>query len=90
MYDEESKLYCLISRYYDPEIGRFISQDSVEYIEPSSISGLNLYVYCCNDPINMYDPSGNFAISATLFISSIVVGSLISVVTSFYSSIKKW
>ena len=90
IYDEETKLYYLISRYYDPEIGRFISPDSVEYIEPSSISGLNLYVYCCNDPINMYDPSGNFAISATLFISSIVVGSLISVVTSFYSSIKKW
>ena len=36
----------------------------------------------------MYDPSGNFAISATLFISSIVIGSLIGGVTSFYSSIK--
>ena len=69
IYDEETKLYYLISRYYDPEIGRFISQDSVEYIEPSSISGLNLYVYCCNDPINMYDPSGNFAISIGLLLA---------------------
>ena len=66
IYDEETKLYYLISRYYDPEIGRFISPDSVEYIEPSSISGLNLYVYCCNDPINMYDPSGHFALSTFL------------------------
>ena len=69
IYDEETKLYYLISRYYDPEIGRFISQDSVEYIEPSSISGLNLYVYCGNDPINMYDPSGNFAISIGLLLA---------------------
>ena len=69
IYDEETKLYYLISRYYDPEIGRFISPDSVEYIEPNSISGLNLYVYCCNDPINMYDPSGNFAISIGLLLA---------------------
>ena len=69
IYDEETQLYYLISRYYDPEIGRFISPDSVEYIEPSSISGLNLYVYCCNDPINMYDPSGNFAISIGLLLA---------------------
>ena len=69
IYDEETKLYYLISRYYDSEIGRFISPDSVEYIEPSSISGLNLYVYCCNDPINMYDPSGNFAISIGLLLA---------------------
>ena len=69
IYDEETKLYYLISRYYDPEIGRFISPDSVEYIEPSSISGLNLYVYCGNDPINMYDPSGNFAISIGLLLA---------------------
>ena len=69
IYDEETKLYYLISRYYDPEIGRFISPDSVEYIEPSSISGLNLYVYCCNDPINMYDPSGNFAITIGLLLA---------------------
>ena len=69
IYDEETKLYYLISRYYDPEIGRFISPDSVEYIVPSSISGLNLYVYCCNDPINMYDPSGNFAISIGLLLA---------------------
>ena len=69
IYDEETKRYYLISRYYDPEIGRFISPDSVEYIEPSSISGLNLYVYCGNDPINMYDPSGNFAISIGLLLA---------------------
>ena len=69
IYDEETKRYYLISRYYDPKIGRFISPDSVEYIEPSSISGLNLYVYCGNDPINMYDPSGNFAISIGLLLA---------------------
>ena len=82
IYDEETKLYYLISRYYDPEIGRFISPDSVEYIEPSSISGLNLYVYCCNDPINMYDPSGHFALST--FLIGLDVSWVISSIASYY------
>ena len=84
IYDEETKLYYLISRYYDPEIGRFISPDSVEYIEPSSISGLNLYVYCCNDPINMYDPSGNFA----FFVATAIVGAIIGFGWAAYKDYK--
>lgn len=51
-WDSEFNLYYLKSRYYDPEIGRFISPDSVEYINPSEIFGLNLYAYCYNNPIN--------------------------------------
>lgn len=30
-YDTETKLYFLKTRYYDPEVGRFISPDSIEY-----------------------------------------------------------
>lgn len=46
-------------RYYNPEWGRWISPDSIEYLDPSSINGLNLYCYCENDPVNMYDPDGH-------------------------------
>ena len=47
-------------RYYNPEWGRWIQPDSIEYLDPTSINGLNLYSYCGNDPINRYDPSGHF------------------------------
>ena len=59
-YDVETGLFWLSSRYYSPELCRFISPDSVDYLDPSSINGLNLYAYCMNDPINYADPSGHW------------------------------
>ena len=41
-----------MSRYYNPSWGRFISIDSIDYLDPESINGLNLYAYCKNDPVN--------------------------------------
>ena len=67
-YDVETSLYYLTTRYYDPEIGRFISPDSVDYLDPQSINGLNLYAYCGNDPINKYNPTGRFAIGILILI----------------------
>ena len=52
IYDEETRLYYLKTRYYDPEIGRFISPDSIDYQSPESINGLNLYAYAKNNPIS--------------------------------------
>ena len=52
----ETGLYYLNSRYYDPEVGRFISPDSLDYLAPESIDGLNLYAYCLNNPV-MYTDS---------------------------------
>lgn len=56
----ETQLYWVSSRYYNPEWGRWISPDSIEYLDPESINGLNLYAYCGNDPVNKYDPTGHF------------------------------
>lgn len=57
IYDEASKLYYLNARYYDPETGRFLAQDSYrgEMDDPDQ---WHLYVYCANNPINYVDPSG--------------------------------
>jgi len=43
-YDTETKLYFLKTRYYDPEIGRFMTIDSISCLNPNSINGLNLYI----------------------------------------------
>ena len=58
-FDSESGLYYLNSRYYDPIIGRFISPDSLGYLNPSMIDGLNLYAYSLNNPIIFVDPTGH-------------------------------
>ena len=68
-YDAETNLYFLKTRYYSLELCRFISPDSVDYLDPESINGLNLYAYCENNSVNMMDLSGCFAIALGIGIS---------------------
>ena len=75
-YDEETGLYYLNSRYYDPETGRFISPDSLKYLEPETCNGLNLYAYCGNNPVMFVDPNGCFAISTFIIGLLATVGGL--------------
>jgi len=51
-------LYYLNSRYYDPNTMRFINADG-QFNDDEHVLGANLYAYCCNDPVNAYDPDGN-------------------------------
>ena len=59
-WDGEVKLYYLNARYYDPEVGRFISQDSIKYLAPETLNGINLFAYCLNNPVMETDPQGTF------------------------------
>jgi RHS repeat-associated protein len=52
--EEETELVYLNARYYDPEIGRFISPDPIARVGQK----LNRYTYSRNNPINFLDPSG--------------------------------
>ena len=52
-YDSETGLYYLNARYYDPEVGRFISADE------TLSGGYNLFEYCLNNPVNYTDFTGN-------------------------------
>ena len=58
-YDTETKLYFLKTRYYDPELCRFVTIDDTAYLDPNAINGLNLYAYCLNNPVMCIDPNGN-------------------------------
>ena len=59
--DGETGLQYLNARYYDPEIGRFISADSIAYLAPETVNGLKLFVYCLNNPLMYTDPYGTTA-----------------------------
>ena len=58
-YDNETKLYYLNSRYYNPEWGRFINADRFISTD-TGIIGFNMYAYCNNEPISRKDYSGSF------------------------------
>ena len=58
-YDSETGLYYLKSRYYDPEVGRFINADG--YVSTGQgVLGNNMFAYCGNNPVMYSDPTGEF------------------------------
>jgi hypothetical protein len=79
-------LYYLNSRYYNPEIGRFINADGL-IGQTGDILGHNMYAYTQNNPVMMIDPSGEFGILATLLIGG-MIGAAISGGINTYQQIK--
>ena len=57
-FDSETGYYYLQSRYYDPEICRFINADDVNYVDKDVSNGINIFAYCNNDSINNTDNLG--------------------------------
>ena len=82
-YDEETGLYYLNSRYYDPATGRFLNPDI--YVNANGdLTGFNMYAYCSNNPVMFVDPNGE-SVFLTLVGAAFLgaVGQLVSdVVTS--------
>ena len=86
-YDEETGLYYLQSRYYDPEVGRFINADDIDYIEPETLMGCNLYAYCGNNPVMYVDPSGHAFFLVALLITALggaIAGGIIGGTTAYF------
>ena len=67
----ETELYYVGSRYYDPEVGRWINADSL--LDNRGIVSLNLFQYCGNNPVNNTDPNGNL-FGAVAGISLVIIG----------------
>jgi len=85
-YDVETQLYWVSSRYYSPELCRWISPDSIEYLDPESINGLNLYCYCMNNPIMYFDPTGCFALSISFITIIVALVSATAITTLAYET----
>jgi RHS repeat-associated protein len=60
-FDPEAALVFLRARYYDPQIGRFVSKDSFPGFARQTQT-VNRYLYTLNNPITAVDPSGHFNI----------------------------
>ncbi|MCM1053825.1 MAG: RHS repeat-associated core domain-containing protein [Ruminococcus sp.] len=79
-YDEETKLYYLNSRYYNPEWGRFINIDAISG-EIGEVTSHNMYKYANNNPINYGDEDGNKAKwwqKVLIGVGAIAVGSIVA------------
>ena len=90
-YDTDTGLYYLKTRYYDPEVGRFLNMDAVDYADPETLGGLNLYSYCNNNPVMYSDPTGEFVISSFLIalaITTVAITATGAVVGGISAAIK--
>ncbi len=93
-YDFETNLYYLNSRYYDPELGRFINADDISTLDVTQIAlnGLNLYAYCLNNPVNETDENGYLLLWLLLvgIITGAVIGGTINGIKAYKEGARGW
>ena len=77
VFDEETGLYYLRSRYYHPQRGRFINSDET-LGDTTNILAHNVYAYCGCNPIVFTDQSGKlFGLSLMTLVTTAVVGAIV-------------
>ena len=92
-YDEETGFYYLNTRYYDPEIRRFINMDNPELVAQlaQTPGQLNLYAYCNNNPIAMIDGNGNFPVTIAIILGiCTVIGMITGGIVSYNNGERGW
>ena len=83
IYDPETALYYLQTRYYDPETARFINAD-IYVSTGQGVLGHNMYAYCMNNPANMLDSEGTVGLA--LFIGGLIATAVGAVVGGMRSA----
>ena len=83
-YDTETGLYYLQSRYYNPEVGRFINPDVFATTDVDGVLSANMFAYCENNPIRNSDFSGALL---GLDPASAIIGAATGAITSLISGI---
>ena len=79
-YDRDNNLYYLLTRYYDPTIGQFISPDGFDYLKPETVGLVNLYVYCSYNPIIGYDPTGEASAGEWVVAGAVILTSVVAAI----------
>ena len=75
-YEFETNTYFLKSRYYNPELCRFISVDG--YVQTGQgVLDKNMFAYCLNNPVNRVDSEGSSSVLIALAITVIAIGAII-------------
>ena len=88
-YDVEIGFYYVSSRYYNPEIGRFISSDDSEMVVLSNILNLvNLFSYCDNGPVFDFDCGGYISFAGVKKAIKNIVDNIKSFVVNLVNYIK--
>ena len=82
VYDTETGFYYVSSRFYDPEIGRWINADNQIAGVGGEVLGYNIFAYCMNNPVNMSDPSGSWPKWATKLVAAVAVVAVVAVVAA--------
>ena len=80
VYDTDTGLYYLQSRYYNPGWGRFINADSL--IDNRGVHTQNVFAYCGNNPVSREDTKGNTSVTLGLALVGGIIGAAISAASS--------
>ncbi|MBR5136527.1 MAG: hypothetical protein IKV30_00695 [Clostridia bacterium] len=81
VYDTETQLYYLNTRYYNPDMCRFINADGYASTG-DELTGSNMFAYCANNPVNMTDPTGELPDWANKWIAIVTVATVVAVATT--------
>ena len=81
-YDAETGLYYLQSRYYDPEVSRFINPDVFATSDIDGVLAANMFAYCENNPIRNTDSTGTIGADTLIGAATGAITSLISGIAS--------
>ena len=83
VYDTETELYYLQSRYYNPDTGRFLNADAFTSTG-QGFTGNNMFAYCGNNPVARKDDGGDFWLNVLI---GAAVGAVAGVVGQVLSDV---
>ena len=85
-YDQETGLYYLQTRYYDPKVRRFLNADDASVLtkDPEQLTEENLYAYCDDNPVMYRGDAGMFVVPPIVI--EMAVGAIINVGVSYLAA----